>query len=57
MAYQRFSTVKEENTWVLVILPEEGERRKERRKKKDGTQTIMAGINIIPTRYLYIVLP
>lgn len=30
MAQQMFSAVKEENTWVLVILLEEGERRKKK---------------------------
>lgn len=54
-----FATVKEENTWVLVMLPKEGEEIniKWKKEEKDGRQTKLGGINIIPTSYLQLLLP
>lgn len=54
-----FSAVKEENTWVLVILPEEGERFyiKFKEEEKDDRQTKLGVINPISISYLHILLP
>lgn len=54
-----FATVKEENTWILVILPEEGEELniKWKKEEKNARQTKLGGINIIPASYLQLLLP
>lgn len=58
MAHQIFSTVNEGNTCVLLIQSDkaEGFDINQKKKNKDGRQTKMSEINIIPPGYLYILL-